>query len=96
MSSLYDTNSGVPVLLQTNDETLSGIGLNLGAGLEIYIGDGFSLLGGVEQRWAGFNQINGAAKIAGNNLDFDYNPKDAGNAEGDGLNLFVGTTVGFQ
>ena len=95
-SSLYDTNSGTPVLTQTNDETMSGIGLNLGAGLEIYVGDGFSLLGGIEQRWTGFNQINGAAKIGSNNLYYDGNPKDTGNMEGDGLNLYVGTTVGFQ
>jgi hypothetical protein len=94
-STLIDINSGTPVAVMSNDATMSGLGLNLGAGLEIYVGDGFSILGGVEQRWTGFNQTNGAAKIGNNSIYFDGNPKDVGSLEGDGLNLYVGTTIGI-
>ncbi|HJT24146.1 MAG TPA: hypothetical protein VJ873_06190, partial [bacterium] len=31
----------------TNDETISGIGLNLGAGMELYLDNGFSIVGGL-------------------------------------------------
>lgn len=79
-----------------NNETISGIGLNLGAGLEIYLDNGFSILGGLYQRWTEFNQVSGYSKIAFNQIYYDGNPSDIGAYEGDGLNLYVGTTFGFQ
>ncbi len=82
--------------LYSDDETLSGIGFNLGAGLEIYFDNNISILGGLYQRWTGFNQINGAFKIPSNKLYLDGNSNDVGALEGDGLNMYVGTTVGFE
>ena len=82
--------------LETADETISGIGLNLGAGIEIYLNQDISLLGGAFQRWTGFDQINGVAKIPFNQMYFDGNPADIGAIEGDGLHLYAGATFGFQ
>lgn len=79
-----------------DDETISGIGFNLGAGLEIYLDNNFSIMGGVIQRWTGFNQINGAAKIPENTLYDDGNPSDIGSLEGDGLNFYAGMTFGVE
>jgi len=79
-----------------DDETISGIGFSLGAGAEIYLDNGFSITGGIFQRWTGFNQINGAAKIAENNLYLNGDPSKAGTLEGDGFNIYVGTTFGVQ
>jgi hypothetical protein len=79
-----------------DDETYSGIGFDLGAGLEIYMDNDFSLLGGVFQRWGGFQQVNGGFKTPGQ-IHFDSNFSDPpGSMEGDGLTLYVGTTFGFQ
>lgn len=83
-------------VISVNDETISGIGFNLGAGLEIYLDNNFSLIGGAYQRWTTFNQISGAEKIPFDNMYFDNNPNDVGSLEGDGLNLYVGTTFGFE
>jgi hypothetical protein len=83
-------------VISVNDETISGIGFNLGAGLEIYLDNNFSLIGGAYQRWTSFNQISGAAKIPFDSMYFDNNPSDVGSLEGDGLNLYVGTTFGFE
>jgi hypothetical protein len=78
-----------------NDETFSGIGFDLGAGLEIYLDNGFSLVGGFFQRWSGFNQVNGGFKLS-ESVYFDGNPKDTGSFEGDGLTFYVGTSFGIQ
>jgi hypothetical protein len=111
-SSIY-TPTSPPTYLSTNDETISGIGFNLGAGLEIYLDNNFSLVGGAYQRWTGFNQVNGAEKIGLASIYFDGDPNSTlptsnsttggvgganniGALEGDGLNLYVGTTFGFQ
>jgi hypothetical protein len=94
-SEIIDNNNP-PNVLAINDETISGIGFNVGAGLEIYLGDGFSLVGGAFQRWTEFDQINGASKIPINKMYFDNNPADVGSLEGDGLNLYVGTTIGIE
>ncbi len=91
-----DTSTTPPTVFNVNDETISGVGFNLGAGLEIYIGNNFSIMGAACQRWTGFNQVNGASKVANNNLYFDGNSSDVGTYEGDGLNFYVGTTFGFQ
>jgi hypothetical protein len=83
-------------IVTQNDETISGIGFELGAGLEIYLDKNFSLVGGGFQRWTGFNQVNGAEKLGEDGMYFDGNPSNVGAIEGDGLNFYVGTTVGFQ
>ena len=80
----------------TNNETISGIGLNLGAGMEIYLDNGFSILGGLYERWTEFDQINGAAKIPLNQMYFDGNPTNIGALAGNGLNFYVGGTVGVE
>jgi len=92
----YILDPSQTTILQTNDETISGLGFNLGAGLEIYLDNDFSLIGGAYQRWTGFNQINGAIKIGENNLYWDGNPSDTGSIEGDGLNFYVGATFGIE
>ncbi len=101
-SYIYDPT--LTTILSTNDETISGIGFNLGVGLEIYVDNNFSLVGGAYQRWTGFNQINGAEKIGSGGIYFDGDPSNTtpsgsnnvGALEGDGLNLYVGTTFGFE
>jgi hypothetical protein len=85
---------GSPV--QVNDLTISGVGLNLGAGLEIYLGDGFSVTGGALRRWTAFDQVNGATKIPLTGIYFDGNPKDLGSLAGDGYQFYVGTTFGVE
>jgi len=94
-SYLY-TDSTLTTQISSADETISGIGLNLGAGVEIYLNQDISLVGGAFQRWTGFDQISGASKIPFDQMYFDNNPSDVGALEGDGLNIYVGTTFGFQ
>ncbi len=95
-SYLVDTSTVPGTVVSTNDETISGIGFNLGAGLEIYMDNNFSLIGGAYQRWGSFDQINGASKIPFDSLTFDGNTSDVGALEGDGLNLYVGATFGVD
>lgn len=97
-------------VVNINNETISGIGFEMGVGLEIYLGNGFSLVGSAEQRWTGFNQVNGAEKVGVGEIYYDGDPNETlpaqgsattgpnniGNFEGDGLNFYVGTTVGFE
>ncbi len=92
-SQLYDSAYN---LVNTDDETISGIGFNLGAGLEVYLSQDFSLVGGVFQRWTGFDQISGVSKIPFNKLYFDGVSTDVGSIEGDGMHIYAGTTFGFQ
>ena len=93
-SSLYD--STVTTLLMVNDETISGIGFNLGGGIEIYLNQDISLLGGAYQRFTSFDQISGAAKIPFDSLQLNNNATDIGSIEGDGLHFYAGATFGFQ
>jgi hypothetical protein len=79
-----------------SDETISGIGLNVGAGLEIYLGNGFSLIGGAYETWTGYDQINGFSKVPLNTLYWDGNPADLSSIAGNGLNLYVGTTFAIE
>ena len=79
-----------------SDSTIQGLGFNLGVGLEIYMGSDFSIVGGAIQRWAGFSQINGFSGQALNKLYVDGDPNDVTNLKGDGLNFYVGGTVGFE
>lgn len=79
-----------------DDETISGVGLNLGAGVEIYLGNNFSLVGGLYERITEFTQINGAAKVPENSLLFDGTPTNIGALSGNGLQIYVGTTFGLK
>jgi len=90
------TDSTRSTLVQNGDETISGVGLNLGAGLEIYIDNNFSIVGGVVERWVSFDQINGVEKTPLNNMYFDNNPSDVGSLEGNGFNFYAGMTLGIQ
>lgn len=93
-SYLFDPS--VTTQLGSNDETISGIGFNVGTGLEIYLGDGFSLIGGAYETWTSFDQINGVSKIPLTQLYFDNNPSNIGSLAGNGLNLYVGTTIAIE
>ena len=93
-SSIYDPS--FTTVQGSNDETISGIGFNVGAGLEIYIGNGFSLIGGAYETWTSYDQINGASKIPLNTLYWDNNPADISSIGGNGLNLYVGTTITIE
>jgi hypothetical protein len=88
--------SGEHSILMISDESISGVGFNLGAGMEIYLGDNYSILGGIYQRWSEFTQINGATKLALNEMYFDNNPNDLGSLAGKGLSFYLGATIGFQ
>jgi hypothetical protein len=74
------------------DTAIAGIGFNLGVGMEIYLGPDYSIVGGAIQRWAGYNQVNGAMKRT---LDTTLNGQNI-NVAGDGLNFYVGATMGFE
>lgn len=90
-------------------QTDTGYGLNLGIGGELYLGDGFSLVGGVLQRFTSWQQINGASK---SNLTPDpgdlplsgvtgsgsllASQVNQGSLEGNGLNFYLGMTVGLD
>jgi len=98
-SSVYSVNpsTGASSLVAVGDQTDSGFGLNLGAGMEIYLGDGLSLVGGVMERWTSWSQISGQEKTPNTPYftnNFPTNPN--GSMEGNGLNFYVGTTIGFD
>jgi hypothetical protein len=91
----YLVDSGMNII-SIDDAVISGLGFNVGAGLEVYLDDNFSIVGGAYQRWTEFDQINGAAKIALDQMYFDGNPSDRGSLAGNGLDFYLGTTVGFK
>jgi hypothetical protein len=83
-------------VLGTGNQTESGIGLNLGAGLEIYLGDGFSLVGGAVQRFTSWGGMAGFSK-QDSHPDYTSNSSNPpGALEGNGINFFVGATVGVE
>jgi hypothetical protein len=94
-SYLTDTSNNV---LATDDETLSGIGLNLGAGVEVYLEGNFSIVGGVYQRWAEFDQVNGARKTPTSTSDLflDGTATQLGSLSGNGLQIYLGATIGVE
>lgn len=94
--SFLTDNNTPPNFLSSDDETISGIGLDLGAGAEFYFENDFSILGGLYQRWGEFDQINGAAKIPFNQLYFDGNSSHIGSLAGNALIIYVGATIGVE
>ena len=95
--NFVDPNTGnPPLLVGVGDQTDSGFGLNLGAGLEIYLGNGFSLVGGVVERFTGFSQIVGAGKLNETPTPLNDPNNLTGSLEGDGLNIYIGTTLGID
>ena len=78
---------------RTGDVSYGGLGLNLGIGLEIYIGQDFSVMGGAIQRFSGFNSVSGIYQQ--HDQGIEWNGSTDLNIEGDGLNFMVGATFGF-
>ncbi len=92
-SNLLDSNNNV---VAVDDSTISGIGFDLGVGMEIYLDDHFSLVGSVRERWTGFDQTEGILKDPSSGYDIAGNSSNNAALPGNGLQFFVGTTVGFQ
>jgi len=94
----YDSASGLfDEYLSTGDQTDSGYGLNLGLGAELYLGDGLSLVGGVIQRFTTWQSIEGLQKspyVPEYTDNYPSNPD--GGLLGNGLNFYLGMTVGFD
>ena len=90
-------STGQRNVVGVSDEIISGFGFNAGIGLEVYVDNNFSVLGGAYERFAGFNQVNGAEKFSSSSLPSgSADPSQVGSLEGNGLNIYVGTTFGFQ
>jgi opacity protein-like surface antigen len=64
--------------------SLSGLGFDVGGGVEIYIDNVFSIVGGLFYRWGTFDHAYGIQKIEWTAL---------GNFEGDGFDLYSGMTM---
>jgi hypothetical protein len=79
-------------IYQFADMSISGIGLNLGVGMELYLGPHYSIVGAAVHRWAGYNQITGALK---QNFTPQLNSTDISVA-GNGLNFYAGATIGLE
>jgi hypothetical protein len=79
----------------SGNQTESGVGLNLGVGLELYLGDGLSLVGGAVQRFTSWAGESGASKVDSTPMP-SGDPSNTGALEGNGLNFFVGATVGIE
>jgi len=82
--------------LWSGDQTESGYGLNLGVGGELYLGDGFSLVAGAIQRFTSFQETNGVGKIPHTPTPLDDPNNLTGALEGNGINFYVGMTVGID
>ena len=92
-SNLLDSSNNVVLV---DDTTLSGIGFDLGVGMEIYLDDHFSLVGSARERWTGFDQSEGALKNPSTGFVIGGNSSNQASIPGNGLQFFVGTTLGFQ
>lgn len=77
------------------DASYSGLGFNLGIGLEIYMQSDISFFGQVQHRWSGFSQLAGASRQVGN-ASITGSTATNFNLVGDGLNFIVGATAGFE
>jgi hypothetical protein len=74
-----------------SDATYTGIGFNLGAGLEIYMGQNFSIVGSITERWAGYGDVLGYNRVHEvpqlNGTDITL--------QASGLNFGLGATIAF-
>ena len=75
------------------DFATSGLGLNLGAGVEIYVGDDFSFFGTALQRWGGYFDMSGVQQQH-TALQIDGFENLA--LEGSSLNFLFGGTISFK
>ncbi|HVM31794.1 MAG TPA: hypothetical protein VMU88_01555 [bacterium] len=73
--------------------TLDGFGLNVGAGLEIYLGEGFSLVGGAYERFTGYSGVTG---IERSSETPQTNSASSFSLNSTGLNFTVGTTIAIN
>jgi len=93
----YDPNTQqFDYFLGAGDQTDSGLGMNLGLGMEIYLGNGFSLIGEVIQRYTTCAGSSGAGKIDLTPTPLNDPNNLTGSLEGNGLNFCVGATVGID
>ncbi len=88
-------NAQTNVILAGN-QTESGFGLNLGIGAELYVGDGFSILGGATQRFTSWAGITGAGKVNETPAPLNSASNPTGSLEGNGLNFYLGATFGLE
>ncbi|HET9869015.1 MAG TPA: hypothetical protein VFR02_00765 [bacterium] len=87
-SALVQAGNSTP--LAEGSLSIDGLGLDLGAGLEVYMGDGFSLVGGAYERFTGFSGVTGIERASltpatTNSSSFSLNST--------GINFVAGCTV---
>jgi hypothetical protein len=90
----YDTpDSWVYIKTSSQDVSYSGMGFNLGAGLELFATPLVSVTGGVVQRWAGYGNSKGA-----DNKDRDLlnNAMVQTSLRDSSLGFHVGATISFH
>jgi hypothetical protein len=92
-SAVYDSNGN---FLGSGSSTVSGFGLNLGVGAELYLGDGLSLVGGAIQRFTSWGGITGLEKQDGVPDFSGGGSSTPGALEGNGMNFYVGGTIGME
>jgi hypothetical protein len=87
----YANGSAAPGV-SPSDATYSGLGFNLEVGLEIYLNSQFSVFGGVQQRWAGFNKVKGYFRET---EDVQNGDNPSFSLKGDGVNFLAGVSASF-
>ncbi len=90
-SALVNTSSGSTVA--EGNLTIDGLGFNLGAGLEIYLGEGFSLVGGAYERFTGYSGLVGVERQS-EKIITTLSPGLGLNSTG--LNFVLGTTIAIE
>jgi hypothetical protein len=75
------------------DFSTSGLGLNLGAGVEMYMGDNFSFFASAIQRWSGFDDFSGVQQ---QHTSLQLDGFQNLSLEGNGLDFLAGVTVGVE
>ena len=88
---MVDTSSGTTV--GEGSLTLDGLGFNVGAGLEIYLGEGFSIVGGAYERFTGYSGLVGVERQS-EKIFTTLSPGFGLNSTG--LNFVLGTTIAIE
>ncbi len=86
------SNSAEDVQGTVGSSTYSGLGTDLGIGVEWYLDSHFSLTGSLMQRWASFNQFKGPSDSQSRSLSLSGSSLSN---DGSGLNVMIGATAGF-